>query len=296
MADITEDDKPPPSFLCPIMSDLMRDPVTCTDGHSYERANISRWLREHDTSPITGTALESAMLIPNHALRNAIEDWEDEQARRRLKQHAVSTPPQQQPSPPSSSCSSLTFTTAAYGSGAATTPPLPESSVDAPPFSALTTPMVAPPPPAPIRPYLAGQAVVYTQKDGSVCAAKIVAVHPGGEDDPTPFYTVRLADGTERDTVMTRLTAASPPANLAAGENNDNNDDEHHNDDHGRGGDATPSDSAPPSAGGCSPTVTPTFVSPCRDIGGRDIGAGAAAAEEEDARRQAVERSRLEAR
>ena len=77
-------DVPPPSFLCPIMGDVMRDPVTCADGHSYERSNISRWLREHDTSPATGNRLPSDMLIPNHALRNAIEDWEDQCARRRL--------------------------------------------------------------------------------------------------------------------------------------------------------------------------------------------------------------------
>ena len=93
------DETPPPSFLCPIMSELMRDPVTCTDGHSYERSNISRWLSEHDTSPITGTALKSASLIPNHALRNAIQDWEDERARRRSTQQPVSTRPPQ-PSPP----------------------------------------------------------------------------------------------------------------------------------------------------------------------------------------------------
>ena len=38
-----------PSFLCPIGREIMRDPVTCADGHSYERDNIERWLATHNT-------------------------------------------------------------------------------------------------------------------------------------------------------------------------------------------------------------------------------------------------------
>jgi len=53
----------------------MNDPVTCADGHSYERASIELWLATHNTSPKTGAQLPNNALIPNHALRNAIEEW-----------------------------------------------------------------------------------------------------------------------------------------------------------------------------------------------------------------------------
>lgn len=54
----------------------MFDPVSCADGHSYEHASIARWLRDHDTSPVTGAALPNTRLTPNHALRNSIEEWQ----------------------------------------------------------------------------------------------------------------------------------------------------------------------------------------------------------------------------
>ena len=53
----------------------MRDPVTCADGHSYERADIERWLATNSTSPRTGARLPNKTLTPNHALRNAVEEW-----------------------------------------------------------------------------------------------------------------------------------------------------------------------------------------------------------------------------
>ena len=65
----------PPSFLCPIGRELMGDPVSSADGHSYERANIERWLAESRLSPVTGSQLPHGYLTPNHALRNAIEEW-----------------------------------------------------------------------------------------------------------------------------------------------------------------------------------------------------------------------------
>ena len=53
----------------------MVDPVTCSDGHSYDRSNIERWLLSSNMSPVTGLALPTRHLIPNHALRNAIEEF-----------------------------------------------------------------------------------------------------------------------------------------------------------------------------------------------------------------------------
>ena len=65
----------PPSFLCPISQELMRDPVTLADGHSYDRENIETWLSSHSTSPVTGAVLDNNHLTTTHALRNSIEEW-----------------------------------------------------------------------------------------------------------------------------------------------------------------------------------------------------------------------------
>ena len=65
----------PPSFMCPISHELMRNPVSCADGHSYERANIEFWLRRHGTSPKTGAQLAHREVTANHALRNSIEEF-----------------------------------------------------------------------------------------------------------------------------------------------------------------------------------------------------------------------------
>ena len=54
----------------------MRDPVVCADGHTYDRPNIQQWFAGgNDTSPNTGARLPHLNLVPNHALRNSIEDF-----------------------------------------------------------------------------------------------------------------------------------------------------------------------------------------------------------------------------
>jgi ankyrin repeat protein len=62
------------AFICPITQDIMNDPVTCMDGHTYEKEAIQKWLADHDTSPLTGAKLPSKHLIPNFALRSAIDE------------------------------------------------------------------------------------------------------------------------------------------------------------------------------------------------------------------------------
>ena len=47
-----------------------------------------------------------------------------------------------------------------------------------------------------------GQEVVHVQRDGTRRGATIAAVH---RDDTMPYYTVRLEDGTEKQTVRDRL-------------------------------------------------------------------------------------------
>ena len=64
----------PSAFVCPITQDVFVDPVTTADGHSYSRAAIRQWLVDHNTSPASST-LANKLLIPNIALRKAIEEW-----------------------------------------------------------------------------------------------------------------------------------------------------------------------------------------------------------------------------
>ena len=65
----------PPSFFCPISMEVMADPVICADGYSYERANIENWLRRSNRSPQTNLPLAHIGIIPNLALRNAIQEF-----------------------------------------------------------------------------------------------------------------------------------------------------------------------------------------------------------------------------
>ena len=67
---------PPRDFVCPITIDLMQDPVICSDGMTFERDAIMQWFAGgHKTSPITNLELEHTNLVPNRALRSAIEEW-----------------------------------------------------------------------------------------------------------------------------------------------------------------------------------------------------------------------------
>ena len=63
-------------LLCPLSNTLMSDPVLCAgDGHTYERAVVTRWFETHDSSPITGEMLTSKQLIPNNTIRNLILEY-----------------------------------------------------------------------------------------------------------------------------------------------------------------------------------------------------------------------------
>ena len=64
----------PRSIYCPITNFPMTDPVICSDGYSYDRISIEKWLQKKMTSPYTGADLPNSNLIPNHALRNTISE------------------------------------------------------------------------------------------------------------------------------------------------------------------------------------------------------------------------------
>ena len=59
----------PEELRCPILHELMRDPVFTADGQTYERAAIERWLDGDTTSPLTGERLRHKELTPNILVR-----------------------------------------------------------------------------------------------------------------------------------------------------------------------------------------------------------------------------------
>lgn len=65
----------PNEWLCPITLTILRDPVIAADGHSYEKSAIEEWFTRSTRSPKTNEPLINLTLIPNHALRNTINDF-----------------------------------------------------------------------------------------------------------------------------------------------------------------------------------------------------------------------------
>ncbi|PKU69240.1 U-box domain-containing protein 44 isoform X1 [Dendrobium catenatum] len=69
------------SFLCPLTKQVMRDPVTIENGHTYEREAIEKWFKECKDSgrrpicPLTLQELNSTDLNSSTALRHTIEEW-----------------------------------------------------------------------------------------------------------------------------------------------------------------------------------------------------------------------------
>ncbi|KAK4371925.1 hypothetical protein RND71_007309 [Anisodus tanguticus] len=66
----------PSYFICPIFQETMQDPVVAADGFTYEAEALRGWLDSgHETSPMTNLMLSHKNLIPNHALRSAVQEW-----------------------------------------------------------------------------------------------------------------------------------------------------------------------------------------------------------------------------
>ncbi|KAL6507211.1 U-box domain-containing protein 34 [Orobanche hederae] len=54
----------------------MGNPYIAADGFTYEHHAIKAWLDRHNVSPVTNQKLQHKMLIPNHTLHSAIQEWE----------------------------------------------------------------------------------------------------------------------------------------------------------------------------------------------------------------------------
>ena len=68
---------PPKYLLCPISHEILEDPVSTSDGHTYERRSIETWLSNHNTSPITGLILPDKLLRPNFAIKVALQTYKE---------------------------------------------------------------------------------------------------------------------------------------------------------------------------------------------------------------------------
>ncbi|KAL0051192.1 hypothetical protein WJX82_003439 [Trebouxia sp. C0006] len=57
---------------CPISKAFFLNPVIAADGHTYEKAAITEWLQEHQSSPVTGETLLHRRLLPNTLIKQAV--------------------------------------------------------------------------------------------------------------------------------------------------------------------------------------------------------------------------------
>jgi hypothetical protein len=68
-------DEIPHHYCCPILQEIMSDPVKTVDGFTYERSAIETWFAQRVSSPLTGLAIPSNTLVPNTELANLIADF-----------------------------------------------------------------------------------------------------------------------------------------------------------------------------------------------------------------------------
>jgi len=65
-------------FICPLTAKLMDDPVVISDGWTYERSAIEKYLKEDFRSPVTGEMLEQhEKPVPNLLLKDMITEFKD---------------------------------------------------------------------------------------------------------------------------------------------------------------------------------------------------------------------------
>ncbi|XP_030764890.1 WD repeat, SAM and U-box domain-containing protein 1-like isoform X2 [Sitophilus oryzae] len=68
----------PDEFLCPITHEIMREPVTCSDGFTYEKNAIAEWFMSGKyTSPMTNCTLANTNFSANMDVRDAIMKFLD---------------------------------------------------------------------------------------------------------------------------------------------------------------------------------------------------------------------------
>ena len=65
----------PVELTCPLSLDLFIKPVFIKDGRHYEKRYIKKWLKEHNTSPITGLILEDKSIVDSWDKKSDVEKF-----------------------------------------------------------------------------------------------------------------------------------------------------------------------------------------------------------------------------
>ena len=70
----------PEHFICSISGEIFKDPVMASDGQTYERESIEKWIATKEgqavRSPLTGAILNNHTLTPNHTVKSMISSWQ----------------------------------------------------------------------------------------------------------------------------------------------------------------------------------------------------------------------------
>ena len=69
-----DDDSIPQSFRCPLTFEVMTDPVLDSEGNTFERKALLKWLQKSSQSPVSRQNLNENVLVPNIALRDMIHN------------------------------------------------------------------------------------------------------------------------------------------------------------------------------------------------------------------------------
>ena len=64
-------------MYCPLSMDLFKDPVITDNGITYEKEYILKWLKNKNYCPLTNNYLDKSLLTSNIALKNIINDIEN---------------------------------------------------------------------------------------------------------------------------------------------------------------------------------------------------------------------------
>ena len=92
----------PDGLLCTLSNALMGDPVSLSDGYTYDRNNITNYLETHSTSPVTGLPLRTTTLRPDEGCLQQLANWRQRQNSSTSAPSAPSAPPAP-PAPPAPS-------------------------------------------------------------------------------------------------------------------------------------------------------------------------------------------------
>jgi len=58
----------PQDLVCPISREVLEQPLLCSDGFTYEKSFITKWMNKNKVSPMMGTKLENETLRENNTL------------------------------------------------------------------------------------------------------------------------------------------------------------------------------------------------------------------------------------